>query len=792
MRHFLKKTLDLLIEIQFQLFLQIDMKTKFNSTRLAAIAGISIFNLLASAQDTDSVNTAILEPLTIFGSQEELFTQTGSGYLIELDLIQTHGYADINQALKQVPGVYLRAEDGYGLFPNISLRGVDPGRMSKLTYMEDGILAAPASYSAPSAYYTPTMGRMSALEVLKGSSQIEHGPHTTGGVINYISTPIPHQKSNYIRFSYGTDNETKLHLWTGDRIKTDAGEFGYLVETYNRENDGFKTIDSTEAFDGSGRDTGIQNSDSMIKLSWSPDTENRQYFELKTGYTDKDADETYLGLSSSDFAVNPNRRYAASRDDNIDTQHFRNYLRYSVDVNSQATFSAAAYYNAFNRNWFKLKEIKDIDSDGDGVIDSTPTVPLYQALAGVDDNKPLEVLQGTRAGQYEYRNNNRDYIAKGLQATLDWSIEAGQATHELRIGTRFHQDHVRRFQEDVQYFQNADGSIESTVSDGPGSGGNRLQESEATAIFVEDTIRLGQLSIVPGLRFEHIDYNYITYESNGGNIPSDSASRGIDVFAPGIGVNYQSNENTSFFAGAYRGFSVPGPRSAARPGRELDEETSLSIESGVRYDNRKGVFAEFIVFNTDFDDLITIDNIATGSSNPQNIGKARSRGIEMILGWDPTANANANFKAPISFSATYTDAEFKTNSTDSNAESIFSGAVIGNAFPYIPEFQYNLAGDLEFEAFRLSANLNYTDSVYSSGSNTELEENPAGIPDARFGLIDSLFIVDLSATYYINEQAEAFINVTNVFDEQKLVGRLTDGPRPNAPRQASVGMGFRF
>ncbi|MBT5167011.1 MAG: TonB-dependent receptor [Opitutales bacterium] len=768
------------------------MKRNNRFAKLAAIAVTSIINLLLSAQDDNSINTAILAPLTIFGTQEELFNQTGSGYIIEQDLIQTHGYADINQALKQVPGVYLRTEDGYGLFPNISLRGVDPGRMSKLTYMEDGILAAPASYSAPSAYYTPTMGRMSALEVLKGSSQIEHGPHTTGGVINYISTPIPHRKSHYIRFSYGTDNETKLHMWTGDRIKTDAGEFGYLIETYHRENDGFKTIDSTEDFDATSRDTGLQNRDSMVKLSWSPGTENRQYFELKTGYTDKDANETYLGLSSSDFAANPNRRYGASRDDNMDTQHFRNYLRYSVEINPQATFSAAAYYNAFNRNWFKLKEIKDVDSDGDGIIDSTPTVKLYQALAGIDDNKPLEVLKGTRAGQYEYRNNNRDYIAKGFQATLDWSIDAGQATNELRIGTRFHQDQVRRFQEDVQYFQNADGSIELIASDGPGSGGNRLQESEATALFIEDTIRLGQLSIVPGLRFEQIDYHYTTYQSNGDNIPTDDASRGLGVFAPGIGLNYQSNENTSIFAGAYRGISVPGPRSAARRGRELDEESTLSIESGIRYDNRKGVFAEFIAFNTKFDDLITIDNIATGSSNPQNIGEARSRGLEMILGWDATANGNASFKAPISIAATYTDAEFKTNSTDSNAESIFSGAMIGNAFPYVPEWQFNLSGDLEFETFRLSANLNYADSVYGSGSNTAIEENPTGSPDARFGLIDSLFIVDISATFHINEQAEAFINITNVFDEQKLIGRLTDGPRPNAPRQASVGMGFRF
>jgi outer membrane receptor protein involved in Fe transport len=93
--------------------------------------------------------------------------------------------------------------------------------------------------------------------------------------------------------------------------------------------------------------------------------------------------------------------------------------------------------------------------------------------------------------------------------------------------------------------------------------------------------------------------------------------------------------------------------------------------------------------------------------------------------------------------------------------------MIGNAFPYVPEWQFNLSGDLKFETFRLSANLNYADSVYGSGSNTAIEEKPTGSPDDRFGLIDSLFTVDISATFHINEQAEAFINITNVFDEQK-------------------------
>jgi len=565
-----------------------------------------------------------------------------------------------------------------------------------------------------------------------------------------------------------------------------------LVETYYRDVDGFKSVDSTAGFDGSSIDTGFQNHDSMLKLSWSPKTENRQYFELKTGYMDKDANETYLGLSTADFLQNPNRRYAASRDDNIDTQHFRNYLRYSVDLNDRASLSATAYYNAFNRNWYKLKEIKDIDSDGDGVIDSTPTVLLYQALAGIDDNKPLEVLQGTRAGQYEYRNNNRDYIAKGIQATLDIRFDAGEAVHNLQVGTRFHQDQVRRFQDDVQYFQNSSGAITSTVADGPGSGGNRLQESDATAVFVEDTIRFGRFSVIPGLRFERIDYHYTDFESNGDNISTADASRTLNVFAPGIGFSYQQDERSTLFAGIYRGFSVPGPRSASRPGRELDEETSISFETGIRFDNSKGVFAELVGFNTHFDDLATIDNIATGSSNPKNIGEARSRGVEAIFGWDPAASRNGDFKAPISLSATYTDAEFKSNSTDVNAESIFAGAMIGNAFPYVPEWQFNLAADLEFDTIRLSANFNYIDSTFGSGSNSLLELDPSGNPDARFGLIESQFVVDLSATYFINEHAEAFINVTNLLDEQSLVGRLTDGPRPNAPRQMSVGMGFRF
>ncbi|HAN83725.1 MAG TPA: TonB-dependent receptor, partial [Verrucomicrobiales bacterium] len=114
----------------------------------------------------DAIET--LATVDVIGSSENVLGLTGSGAFIEAEDYQRKGITNIQQILRKVPGVYIREEDGFGNFPNISLRGGDGTRNEKVTVMEDGILTAPAAYSAPSAYYSPRAARMSGIEVLKG------------------------------------------------------------------------------------------------------------------------------------------------------------------------------------------------------------------------------------------------------------------------------------------------------------------------------------------------------------------------------------------------------------------------------------------------------------------------------------------------------------------------------------------------------------------------------------------------------------------------------------------------
>ncbi|MDX2465014.1 MAG: TonB-dependent receptor plug domain-containing protein, partial [Porticoccus sp.] len=141
--------------------------------------------MMAMAADETRAEDKIgidIETISIIGSREEVRELAGSGALIDQEQISIEAPTDINQLLKTVPGIYIREEDGFGLRPNIGIRGATSERSSKITLLEDGIMIAPAPYAGPSAYYFPTTLRMDSIEVLKGAPLLRYGPQTVGGV----------------------------------------------------------------------------------------------------------------------------------------------------------------------------------------------------------------------------------------------------------------------------------------------------------------------------------------------------------------------------------------------------------------------------------------------------------------------------------------------------------------------------------------------------------------------------------------------------------------------------------
>lgn len=199
------------------------------------------FLMLLSALSLSSeiyANSQEIESVTIIGKKADVKELPGSGQIVSNEELLKAMDTDIHKILSAVPGVYFRTEDGYGLRPNISIRGTSIDRSAKITLMEDGILVAPAPYTSSSAYYFPTTGRINSVEVLKGPSSISQGPSTIGGAINMISTPIPETNSGKFTQEFGQNGMLRTHAYYGGV----SGNLGGLVEIHEHKSDGFDSI----------------------------------------------------------------------------------------------------------------------------------------------------------------------------------------------------------------------------------------------------------------------------------------------------------------------------------------------------------------------------------------------------------------------------------------------------------------------------------------------------------------------------------------------------------------------
>ena len=709
-----------------------------------------------------------LDPLTVLGSKEEVFRQVGSAAFIDREEIRAANATNVNQILSKVPGVYVREEDGFGNFVNLSIRGADGTRSEKVTVMEDGILAAPAPYAGPAAYYTPHIARMAGLEVLKGSSQVRFGPQTTGGVVNYLSTPIPEEETYYAKATYGSFHTFFGHGYYGNTVTTDHGRFGILLELHGNVSEGFRDID------GSSNDTGFELIEPMLKLSFEPNTALKQRFELKLGYTSFDTDETYTGLTAADLDRDPDRRYAATLNDNLDSEQYRTYLKWTAEPSADLRLESALYYTYTRRNWYKLDRISQGGS----------TRNLHNILApGNPLPNHLGVLQGSVAGSTEVKANNRSYAAYGWQNQANFRFDTGDLSHDLAAGLRCHYDYQERDHWLDRY--TADGHGNFTYSSTTRAGqDNRTEEIFATAIYLEDEIKTGKLTLRPGLRYEWLALD----DRNTVNTTGVTTRRDADenLFTAGLGGNYELSESQSLYGGIYRGISSPG---VANYLDGVEPEESVGYELGLRH-RQDALSLELTGFYTDFQNLVSTD-AGLGGDPTFNAGQAEVFGLESMIQYDAGQAAGLRFGIPLYFAATWTHAEFKgtTAGLAGGGDGIYTGGKDGNEIPYVPEWKLAAGVGFTAEKWGISLDANYVGSTWGTGYNGDPRP---GAQTARDGEIDGLLICNLAGHYDLNEHFTVMAGIQNLFDERGITSRVPEGPRANAPRSLYLGMEARF
>ncbi|HKK23942.1 MAG TPA: TonB-dependent receptor [Pseudohaliea sp.] len=705
------------------------------STLAAAIVAV-----LAAVPGT-AVLAQELEEVTIVGSAEAARTLPGTGGVIDNEQVRIEFANDINQLLKTMPGIYIREEDGYGLRPNIGIRGATSERASKVTLMEDGVMIAPAPYSNPAAYYFPTALRMHSTEVIKGAPLLRYGPQTTGGVINMVSTPIPEDLGGNVNLRYGQNNEADLLANVGGR----SGAFGFLLETAQRRSDGFKDID------GGGRDAGYEIQDYLAKLGWEGE---RQSLLLKAQYSEEVSDETYLGLTDADFAADENRRYGVSAIDEMDNDHSGLSATYRLALAEGVDLTAIAYRNEFTRNWFKL--------DGGGSLVSA---------ANSGDATAQGILDGTRdATGLRYKNNAREYISEGIDLNVDLAFGA----HQLALGGRLHEDDMERYQP-VDLYDQVDGELlyRSTVL--PTGGDNRYEKAEALTFWAVDRWQVSDaFTLNLALRYEDVESRREQFSDPDRLEPPSVRSNAAEEWLPGISFTYDFLPNWQVLAGVHRGFSPLGGGATANE----EPETSLNYEAGLRYNG--AVFVEAVAFYSDFENKSENCSNADPCSNGATAGsfvtgEAQISGLEFQLGGNFEL---AGFTVPVDVMYTYTEAE-------SNGDNPASGVVDGDHLASIPENVFSLRAGLES---RLGWD-NYAVVKYIDEMCVDIGCNRAASP---FATTEDLLVVDLISRYALNDDAVVFLKVENLFDERAIVSRQPDGARPNKPQTASVGVQWSF
>lgn len=712
-------------------------------------------------------DTVRLPGVSVMGSVDRLSRFAGSADRVDAAQLKASRVFTTNEALRKVPGLVVRDEEGFGLRPNIGVRGLNPTRSTKVLLLEDGIPFTIAPYGDNAAYYHPPIERMESIEVLKGAGQILYGPQTVGGVINYLTPAIPRTPHGGLSLTGGSRAFTSLHAKAGGTFG-DAGGTGVLADYIRRSGDGARANTASVVDDAS------------LKLL-VPLSPNQQLTLRGNAYREQST-VTYSGLTEAEYAEDPRQNPFVN--DGFDITRVGGALAHRVGRTDRRHLTTTLYGYRINRDWWRQSS-NSAQRPNDR---SDPTCGGMENLCTTCGNE----------------GRLREYVVTGVEPRARWQWVQARHIVELDAGVRVHFEGQERLQ--------VNGSTPRARTLGAAGNVNaglvedNRRSTTAYASFVQGRLVTGPVTVSAGLRGEALRLTRVNRRPVANAPEGVRGETSLQALIPGVGATLQMREGLTLFAGVHRGFAPPRPEDIISNNTggvvELESELSWNSEVGVRWSPAPTLRVDATLFSLDFSNQIIPASVAGGTGAAlTSAGRTLHRGAELSLRGEPTA-AVAGLRLFTEVAAAWTpvarfegarfayigaggsDVAGKVYADQNAAGNRLRQSVTGNRLPYAPEYTLTTTvGARHRSGAELRVELVAISEQFGDAANTRVL-----VADGQQGTLAGNALWNVTTNVPVpGTTLSAWLAVKNLTDRTVVVDR-TRGLLPGMPRLVQLGL----
>lgn len=475
-------------------------------------------------------------------SDQEVRTYAGSRSVVDASDLKKASVRGLDDALQRVPGIKIFDETGTGALPQISVRGLYESRSGRIQALSDGIPLALAPYGQTGLSLFPmTMATVDRIDIVRGGAAVQYGPNNVGGVINFISKPIPREWETTLQ-EKTTFNAGGRQLWD-----TYLGTGGYLTDNFGLQLD-INTLSGEYGREHS--DTDVQNY--RLRGQWNIDDDR----DLSFGIQHYKADMDLAGaLSVKDYKDDP--RQSTRPLDRFEGDTNRVWGTYTQRLGAMGPFDSVEFsWTNFAHNSYR------------NFVVGLPFTPDGTAVTKQD--------------------GPRDFKVWGTEPRLSATIDGDNVGQTWLLGARY-------VSEDIDYKVNR-----QSVATGVTTPFRDWKfDDDARAFYISNAISLfdRRLTITPGVRYENARMNY------GDGITGFERENKSEEWLPGLTVGYQANDAWYVYANAQKSLRPPQVTQIVKEGA-VGAELAWNYETGVRYTPWDGMRVDFNLYRIDFDDQI--------------------------------------------------------------------------------------------------------------------------------------------------------------------------------------------